>query len=102
MDSIDDILSEAPSAEPSPGFSARVMSAVRREARTQPPIAFPWARLALGLAACGMWLALGYVALRGGDPERVRALARSEPLLAGVGLALALACVRFARFCVRV
>jgi len=101
MDPIDRELLADDGAQPSPRFTARVMSAVRREAATPPPLPFPWRRLVLGLAACALWLAFGYRAVRGGDAAEVMALARSWPLLLGYGLLLALASLRLVRFCVR-
>jgi hypothetical protein len=101
MDPIDRELLADDDAHPAPQFTARVMAAVRREAATPPPLPFPWQRLALGLAACALWLLLGYRAVRGGDPAEVLALARSWQLLLGVGLLLGLASLRLARFCTR-
>jgi hypothetical protein len=40
------------SIEPSSGFALRVMDAVRAVADAPPPLAFPWGRLALGVASC--------------------------------------------------
>jgi hypothetical protein len=40
---IDHILAGDPELIPSPRFTARVMSAVRSEAATPPPLPFPWA-----------------------------------------------------------
>ena len=40
---IDQVLAADPEIIPSPRFTARVMSAVRAEAATPPPLAFPWA-----------------------------------------------------------
>ena len=39
---LDRLLSEEPEIDPSPGFAASVMKAVRTEAATPPPISFPW------------------------------------------------------------
>ena len=54
MNQLDLILSRDDAVEPSPDFAARVMNAVRRQAVTPPPLAIPWAWLAvapaLGLA----------------------------------------------------
>lgn len=87
--------------EPSPRFAVRVMAAVRREAATPPPLAFPWRRLVLGLLACALWLVLGYGAIAGGDAAEVRALAQRWELLVGLALLLALLSLRLARYCVR-
>jgi len=51
-DPLDRILSEDDSLEPSSGFGASVMDAVRRQAAEPQPIPFPWLRFAIGLAAC--------------------------------------------------
>ena len=100
MDPIDrELLTD--DARPAPEFAARVMAAVRREAATPPPLPFPWRRLALGLAACALWLLLGYRAVRGGDAAHVLALARSWELLLGTSLLLGLVSLRVIRFCVR-
>ena len=48
---IERILSTEGKIQPSPMFAAKVMGAVRREAATPPPIAFPWKWAAPGLAA---------------------------------------------------
>lgn len=88
-------------AEPSPFFAVRVMAAVRREAATPPPLAFPWRRLVLGLAACALWLVLGYRAVAGGDAAEVRAFAQRWELLLGLGFLLGLLSLRPARFCAR-
>lgn len=101
MDPFDRALLPDASPEPSPDFAARVMSAVRREAATPPPLAFPWRRLAFGLGACALWLVLGYRAVRGGDAAAVRSLAQSWQLLLGAGFLLGLLCLRLVRYCVR-
>jgi hypothetical protein len=41
-DELDRIYSDETRIEPSPGFTARVMDAVRHEASAPPPIPFPW------------------------------------------------------------
>jgi hypothetical protein len=46
MDDIDRILSSERLLEPSPDFTRRVLNEVQREARTPPPIPFPWRRVA--------------------------------------------------------
>jgi hypothetical protein len=48
-DDIDRLLASEEMLEPSPGFAVSVMSAVRREAETLEPIAFPWRRALPGL-----------------------------------------------------
>jgi hypothetical protein len=56
------LIEDAAGITASAGWSARVMSAVRREAETPPPIPFPWQRAWPGIAAmvcalAGSWLA---------------------------------------------
>lgn len=64
MDDLDRILSGEPLLEPSPGFSGRVMAAVRREAAAPRPVPFPWVRFAAGLGvAWGMVLVAIFFAL---------------------------------------
>src|SRR5262245_10682427 len=101
MDPIDRELLADHDTGPSPEFAARVMSAVRREAARPPQLAFPWRRLVLGIAACALWLFLGYRAVRGGDAAHVAALARSWQLLLALGLLVGLASLRVVRYCVR-
>jgi hypothetical protein len=48
------ILSGEPELEPSAGFAASVMKAVRREAATPPPIPFPWWCALPGLAGVAL------------------------------------------------
>ena len=52
MDELDRILAAADPLVPSAGFANRVMTAVRTAATEEPPLPFPWARFALGIAAC--------------------------------------------------
>ena len=101
MDPIDRELLAGEDAEVAPEFTARVMAAVRCEAARPPPLSFPWHRLVLGIAACVLWLVLGYRAVHGGDAAAVLALARSWQLLLGVGLLLGLLSLRFLRYCAR-
>jgi hypothetical protein len=77
-DDLDRILASDDSLEPSSGFGSGVMDAVRRQAAEPPPIPFPWARFALGLAAC--------VALAAAGADL---LARAEPVLSAVAATLA-------------
>jgi hypothetical protein len=60
---IERILRQDGPVEPSSTFSLRVMAAVRQEAALPPPIAFPWRRLLVGLAACALLTAGGVAAL---------------------------------------
>ena len=55
---IDDVLGGEVEIEPSQGFAASVMQAVRREAATPPPIRFPWLCALPGLLAWGITLAV--------------------------------------------
>jgi anti-sigma factor RsiW len=45
------LASDAARVRASPRFAAAVMAAVRREAKTPPPLPFPWTRAAPGIAA---------------------------------------------------
>src|SRR5262245_60397635 len=51
-DRLERILSAEDSLEPSSGFAASVMDAVRVQAHEPPPLRFPWPRFAVGLVAC--------------------------------------------------
>lgn len=59
---IDGILSHRDEIQPSSGFAASVMEAVRREAAAPPPIAFPWKRALPGLVVAVLVLASVVVA----------------------------------------
>lgn len=50
-DDIDRILASEARIAPSPAFAASVMRAVEQEARTLPPLAFPWRRALPGWMA---------------------------------------------------
>ena len=56
QDDLDRMLSGEEPIVPSNGFVAGVMDAVRREASTPPPIAFPWKWALPGLAAWAILL----------------------------------------------
>lgn len=63
-DHLDEILSSADNVVPSPGFTTKVMAAVREEAAAPPPIPFPWRRALPGLAVgIGTFVAFLAVAL---------------------------------------
>jgi hypothetical protein len=47
---------------PSAGFTASVMDAIRRDAATPPPIAFPWKRAFPGVALAALTLILAVIA----------------------------------------
>jgi len=55
-DEIERALRAEPPVEPSAGFTASVMEAVRAEAAAPPPLAFPWRRAAPALACAGLCL----------------------------------------------
>jgi hypothetical protein len=57
-DEIDRFFSHDAGIEPSPGFTARVMGAVRHEASAPPPIPFPWKLAVPGVAAWMLVLVL--------------------------------------------
>src|SRR5262249_4867923 len=59
---------DAKGVRASPRFAAAVMAAVRREANAPPPIPFPWARAAPGIAAALLIVGFG-VASRGSTPS---------------------------------
>ena len=91
--------------EPSSGFVASVMEAVRAEAEAPPPIPFPWVRAVPGLVAVSLLVVFFIVEfLRGGvrvagSAEVARAVAAANG--AGVGwilgaLVLAFVSVRLA------
>lgn len=93
---IDRALSAEDAIIPSSGFTASVMEAVRRDAKTPPPIPFPWKRALPGLLACvaslAAFLSLG-VALPGRGAEVSKTLVRAIEIAkdAGAGwIALAL------------
>ncbi|HVO09122.1 MAG TPA: hypothetical protein VMX54_00090 [Vicinamibacteria bacterium] len=50
MDELERILSSPDDLAPSAGFTEAVLSATRRD--ETPPLRFPWARFAVGVAAC--------------------------------------------------
>ena len=61
MDELDRILTDDPEIQPTIGFSTRVMRAVREEAESMAPIAFPWARFLPGLCVSLVLLATAVV-----------------------------------------
>jgi hypothetical protein len=79
-DDLDRILASDDSIEPSSGFASGVMDAVRRQAAEPPPIPFPWARFALGLAACVALAATGAVLLVRAEPVLLAVAATFSPL----------------------
>jgi len=55
-DEIERALRAEPLVEPSTGFAASVMAAVRAEATAPPPLAFPWRRALPAMAVAGLCL----------------------------------------------
>ena len=49
LGTLEHILADEEALQPRPGFSTRVLMAVREEARAKEPIAFPWARFLPGV-----------------------------------------------------
>jgi len=66
---------DAEGVRASPRFAAAVIAAVRREAKAPPPIPFPWARAAPGVAAALLIVAFAVASLvsapRAETPARV-------------------------------
>jgi hypothetical protein len=97
------------SLEPSSGFTASVMDAVRLAAAEPPPLPFPWGRLALGIAACGLLASAGTNLLAEGNLVSVTAADALAPLAAAapqvgyaaLGVALSLALSRLPRLFIR-
>ena len=58
-DDIERLLASETMIEPSPGFAASVMEAVRSEAAVPAPLAFPWRRVLPGLVLVGLALLAG-------------------------------------------
>ena len=63
MDDLERILSSEQMIDPTPGFTGRVMEAIRREAETPPALASPWLRAGIGGAAVALLLGGAIVAL---------------------------------------
>ncbi len=63
QDDIGRLLALEEMIEPSPGFTASVMGAVRREAETLEPLAFPWRRALPGLVLSAAGLVAGLALL---------------------------------------
>jgi hypothetical protein len=72
MDDLDRILSSEDALEPSSGFTAAVMDAVRDAAEEPPPLTFPWLRFVIGVIACGVWAASGAALLASVNVPAVR------------------------------
>ncbi len=58
-DDIERLLASETMIEPSPGFAASVMEAVRSEAAAPEPLAFPWRRVLPGLVLVALVLMAG-------------------------------------------
>jgi len=94
QDDIGPLLASEEMIEPSPGFTASVMGAVRREAEAVEPIAFPWRRALPGLALCAAGLVAGLALLVGAflaEPAAGTAVARTIPGWLGGGRLLSVA-----------
>jgi hypothetical protein len=98
-DDLEGILASDDTLEPSSGFAASVMGAVRGEAVERPSIPFPWWRFALGVAACvalagggSLWLAQAGPVLRAAA-ARFAPLAPAGPALGYAALAVILSLV---------
>jgi hypothetical protein len=97
------------SIEPSSGFAAGVMNAVRLAAAEPPPLRFPWGRLALGIAACALLARAGTDLTAEASGAWAAAAATLSPLAAAaphvgyaaLGVALSLAFSRLPRFFIR-
>jgi hypothetical protein len=99
---------EQDSIEPSSGFAAGVMNAVRLTAAEPPPLRFPWGRLVLCFAACAVLAGAGSTL----TAEASQAWAAADALLplagvaphvgyAALGVALSLALSRLPRLFIR-
>lgn len=88
-DELDRILSSEEPLEPSSGFVAGVMEAIRAQAAAPPPLPFPWRRFAVGLVACVILAAAGTALLL--PRARTPGLAAMLAPLAAVGPELAYA-----------
>jgi hypothetical protein len=77
--SIDAILAAEEELVPSSGFLATVMESVREEARTPPPIPFPWKRAIPGLLLAGGVFGWGGFELIRSALSAVRELAFTPP-----------------------
>jgi hypothetical protein len=97
------------SIEPSSGFAAGVMDAVRLAASEPPPLPFPWSRLALGVASCALLASAGTNLLAEANWAGAAAAATLSPLAtvapqvgyAALGVALSLALSRLPRLFIR-
>ncbi len=94
MDELDRILSGDPHIEPSSGFSDDVMRAVSRSAEVPAPLPFPWGRLAIGSASCGMIAWAGAFVTTSAEAEAWAIVADAlAPALPGMGYAALALCV---------
>jgi hypothetical protein len=92
VDDLDQILSSDEGIEPSSGFAAYAMRAVREAAAEPPPLPFPWGRFMAGFVTCSTLTAVGAaVVLRAG--VSLATLPAPAPQLALVGPQLGYATV---------
>lgn len=93
MDDLDRVLAGEPAIEPSAGFTANVMRAVVL-AEPAPSTPFPWRRVVLGSAACGVLAWIGSVPVGSIDSDTwalvAQDLAPAAPALGWTTLVLAL------------
>jgi hypothetical protein len=81
-DELERILSAEDGLEPSSGFAAGVLAAVRRPGAATPPLRFPWLRFAAGVAASGVMAVAGTVLLLRSGPALATVTAPLAPLAA--------------------
>ena len=79
-DELERILSAEDDLEPSSGFAARVLAAVRRPDAEPPALRFPWLRFAVGVAASGVMALAGTVLLLRSGPALATVTAPLAPL----------------------
>jgi hypothetical protein len=92
---LDRILQSDDVLEPSSGFVAGVMDAVRREAQQPASVAFPWARFVLGLAASGLMAAAATALFANFSEAFASALAPLATVTPEIGYAVAALVVTF-------
>ncbi|HXB57045.1 MAG TPA: hypothetical protein VN461_19940 [Vicinamibacteria bacterium] len=93
MEDLDHLLAALDSIEPSSGFAAGVVEALRREQREGPPLPFPWRRLGAGLSAAGALAFVGAILSSravvpwNALPASLQALSLAGPTLAEAAMA---------------
>ena len=70
LDDLDRALSESREIQPSGGFAASVMVAVRRDAQMPPALTFPWKRAVVGLTTCAALTIVGVALALTSGPVR--------------------------------